>query len=251
MPLLYACTIACSSLLLLLVQPMIAKALLPWFGGAAGVWVTAMLFFQVMLLLGYLYAHWTTEHLTPRRQAGLHLFLLAASVLALPIVPSAAWKPVTAADPLWRILGARGLGRAALFSALHHRAAGADLVRQAHRRGVSVPAVRHLKCGLAGRPAGVSGGIEPFLSTHHQLTGWSAAYAGFILLAGAAAFLSRVGATAPRPAEATAPPAASERLSWIALAACPSVLWLGVANTLSQDVAPIPLLWICRWASIF
>src|SRR5262249_47518554 len=78
----YALTIACSSSLLFLIQPMIAKAILPRFGGSAGVWVACMLFFQVALLMGYLYAHWITR--LPRLpQTAIHVALLALSLWAL------------------------------------------------------------------------------------------------------------------------------------------------------------------------
>ena len=75
----YGVTILASSLLLFLVQPIMTKAILPWFGGSAGVWTSAILFFQAFLLLGYAYAHFTTRYLSPRRQMWLHIALLAAS----------------------------------------------------------------------------------------------------------------------------------------------------------------------------
>ena len=85
MILLYALTIFTSAFLLFLVQPIIAKQILPWFGGSAAVWATCMVFFQMALLAGYAYADFTTRHLTPRRQVILHLALLAVSLLVLPI----------------------------------------------------------------------------------------------------------------------------------------------------------------------
>ncbi|MCX6631780.1 MAG: hypothetical protein NTW28_29580, partial [Candidatus Solibacter sp.] len=100
--LIYGATIFCSSLLLFLVQPIVTKAILPWFGGSAGVWTSAILFFQAFLLLGYAYAHATTRRLTPRRQMALHLLLLAASVLLLPIVPSPTWRPAAGTEPFAR-----------------------------------------------------------------------------------------------------------------------------------------------------
>ena len=82
---LYAITIFLSSFLLFLVQPLIARLILPWFGGTAAVWTTCMLFFQCVLLAGYAYAHATTAKLSPRAQAVLHTVLLAAAVAALPV----------------------------------------------------------------------------------------------------------------------------------------------------------------------
>src|SRR5437016_1462900 len=105
MILLYACTIFLSAFLLFQVQPIIGKMILPWFGGSAAVWSTCMLFFQVLLLLGYLYAHLTTRYLAPRKQTLLHVLLLAASIALLPITPNAAWKPIGGEDPTLLIIG--------------------------------------------------------------------------------------------------------------------------------------------------
>src|SRR5437870_11712218 len=90
---LYSITIAASALLLFSVQPMIAKALLPRFGGAAGVWVACMLFFQVGLLAGYAYSYGVTRHLSRPAQGRLHAALLLVSLLALPVRLRIAWMP--------------------------------------------------------------------------------------------------------------------------------------------------------------
>lgn len=103
--LLYALTILVSAFLLFQVQPVIAKIILPWFGGSAAVWTTCLLFFQLVLLLGYLYSHALVRYLKPRAQMMVHGALLLASAMALPIYPSVAWKPVTPNDPILRILG--------------------------------------------------------------------------------------------------------------------------------------------------
>ena len=106
--LLYACTIFLSAFLLFQVQPLIAKMILPWFGGSAAVWTACVLFFQLLLLLGYLYSHWTVRYLRPKTQTILHLAVLAASLLMLPAIPNAAWKPAGGEDPTLRILGLLG-----------------------------------------------------------------------------------------------------------------------------------------------
>src|SRR5438093_8201307 len=100
----HAATIFLSSFLLFLVQPLIARLILPWFGGSSAVWTTCMLFFQVLLLGGYAYAHFTSRWLRPRTQAIVHLALLAAALALLPITPSEAWKPASAENPTLRIL---------------------------------------------------------------------------------------------------------------------------------------------------
>ena len=101
---LYALSIFLSAFLLFQVQPIIAKVILPWFGGSAAVWTTCMLFFQTVLLLGYVYAHWLYHRVRGRGQARLHSALLAASLLALPVLPNPRWRTAAAVDPSWRIL---------------------------------------------------------------------------------------------------------------------------------------------------
>jgi hypothetical protein len=103
---LHASTIFVSAFLLFLVQPVIAKQILPWFGGAASVWATCLVFFQTVLLLGYAYSDVTTRLLKPRAQARLHIVLLVVSLAVLPIIPGAQWKPDAAGgEPTLLILG--------------------------------------------------------------------------------------------------------------------------------------------------
>ena len=99
-------TIFLGAFLLFQVQPLIGKALLPWFGGAAAVWTTALMFFQALLFLGYTYAHTSVRRLSPRWQRRLHLALLAAALATLPIIPSESWKPLGGEDPIALLLGA-------------------------------------------------------------------------------------------------------------------------------------------------
>src|SRR6185436_16768049 len=102
--LIYACTIFLSAFLLFQVQPMIARMILPWFGASAAVWTTCMLFFQIVLLLGYMYVHWGVKYLHPKQHAILHIALLVISLLVLPITPGVQWKPVGGANPSLAIL---------------------------------------------------------------------------------------------------------------------------------------------------
>src|SRR5215218_1520336 len=95
----HAATIFLSAFLLFLVQPILAKQILPWFGGAAIVWTLCMVFFQLMLLLGYAYAHWLSSR-SPSRQAWIHMALLAAAFVFLPITPDPSWKPAGDANPV-------------------------------------------------------------------------------------------------------------------------------------------------------
>ena len=100
----YALTIFTGAFLLFQVQPLIGKYILPWFGGGPGVWTTCMLFFQVLLLGGYAYAHFTSRWLRPRTQAVVHLVLLAAALALLPITPGDFWKPRGSGNPTLQIL---------------------------------------------------------------------------------------------------------------------------------------------------
>jgi len=88
---LYAATIFVSAFLLFLVQPVVAKEILPWFGGSAAVWTTCLVFFQAALLAGYAYSDLVVRRLLPRTQLKLHTVLLVVSIALLPIIPAAHW----------------------------------------------------------------------------------------------------------------------------------------------------------------
>src|SRR5690349_11445359 len=100
----YALTIFLGAFLLFQIQPLIGKYILPWFGGGPGVWTTCMLFFQMLLLGGYAYAHLTTRFFKMRTQAILHGVLLLVALALLPITPSDSWKPRGDGDPVTEIL---------------------------------------------------------------------------------------------------------------------------------------------------
>jgi hypothetical protein len=101
---LFGAAIFLSAFLLFEVEPLIARLILPWFGGSAAVWTACMLFFQAVLLAGYAYAHWLQGRRAATQRA-THLLLLGLSLLWLPVLPSAAWKLQGAEDPLPRIFG--------------------------------------------------------------------------------------------------------------------------------------------------
>src|SRR5260370_38957641 len=102
--LVYAATIFLSAFLLFQVQAMIAKFILPWFGGSAAVWSAALLFFQLLLLAGYTYAHFLIRYVSAKRQIYVHGALLVLALATLPIVPASHWKPAGGDDPTLRIL---------------------------------------------------------------------------------------------------------------------------------------------------
>ncbi len=103
-----ALTILVSAFLLFQVEPVIGKIILPWYGGSAAVWTACLVFFQVALLAGYLYAHALVRYVKPRAQAAIHVTLLVLSLLTLAVYPSASWQPQNSGDPTWSILALLG-----------------------------------------------------------------------------------------------------------------------------------------------
>src|SRR5215210_2641067 len=176
---LYATTIFLSAFLLFLVQPIIAKQILPWFGGSASVWATCLVFFQTVLLFGYAYADWSTRSLKPRVQAALHIALLLASLALLPIIPDASWKPGAeeAAGPAVSILALLGATIGLQYFLL---SATSPLVqawfwrRFLHAVPYRLFALSNLASLLALLAYPVA--IEPVLTLAHQSISWSAAY---------------------------------------------------------------------------
>ena len=100
----YAAAIFVSAFLLFQVQPLVSKAILPWFGGSPAVWTTCMLFFQSLLFLGYAYAHFSQRWFSPRHQAMIHLAIILVALCALRVVPTASWQPENVSDPVGPIL---------------------------------------------------------------------------------------------------------------------------------------------------
>ena len=196
---LHAATIALSAFLLFLVQPIVARQILPWFGGSAAVWTTCMVFFQVALLAGYFYSDVVVRRLAPRSQAIVHTVLLLASLAFLPITVSEALKPVDPSNPggriLWLLLVTIGLPYLML-------ATTGPLVQAWFTRQYRTARVYRLYAlsNLASMLAllGYPPLIEPAASSRMQSVGWSAGYAVFVLLAIAAAWSGvRRAAAAP------------------------------------------------------
>jgi hypothetical protein len=240
---LYAAAIFLSSALLFLCQPMMAKAILPWFGGSAGVWTACMLFFQVVLLLGYLYAYWITRYLSPRAQAAAHITLLIASAGVLPLNPAHRWMISAAAHPVSSILGLLGASIGLPYFAL---STTGPLMQTWYARESEARfpyrlfALSNLASLLALLAFPLS--LEPLLPTRRQLAVWSIAYLLFVLLAAALAL--RSGSKLLLETQQADSPPVRRPLLWMSLAACASSLWLAVANHFSQEVAAIPFLWV-------
>jgi SAM-dependent methyltransferase len=246
----YAATIFLSAFLLFQVQPLIARMILPWFGGSAAVWTTCMLFFQLVLLTGYLYSHWAVRNLAPRMHAALHGALLAASLLVLPITPGASWKPAPGANPSAAILLLLAVSVGLPYFLL---SATSPLLQSWYARTAKgvLPYRLFALSNLGSLLALVTYPfvVEPLLAARTQGLVWSCAYAAFTALCGFTAWRSTRGGLTLEPAhldesEAVPPPAPSRLAVWITLAALPSALLLSVTNHLTQDVAAVPFLWI-------
>src|SRR6516164_7418880 len=193
---LYALTILVSAFLLFQVQPVIAKIILPWFGGSAAVWTTCLLFFQMVLLLGYLYAHATVRYLKPRVQMLVHAALLLASAAVLPIYPNAAWKPAGTEDPTMRILGllAATIGLPYLLLSTTGPLLQAWYAR---RFKGSIPYRLYALSNAGSMFALISYPVlfEPAFGTRQQAFMWSWGFGAFVLLCGLVAW--KAGKDAP------------------------------------------------------
>lgn len=234
-------TIFLSSLLLFLIQPIIAKAILPRFGGSAGVWTTCMFFFQAVLLLGYVYAHYLTRRLPATAQRIAHLGVLAAGMLMLPVNLSHR-SASSEISPILHILvllvGSVGLPYFALSTTNPLIQAWISTCTQ-HALPYRLFAVSNAASLLALLAYPFL--IEPSFTVNAQVRAWSVGYIAFALLATLAAWRARQSVTA---CATTQDVSVTERARWIALAAVPSALWLAVTSQMNQSIASVPLLWI-------
>src|SRR5215472_5900169 len=188
---LYALTIVVSAFLLFQVQPIIAKIILPWFGGSAAVWTTCMLFFQTVLVLGYLYSHTTVRRLKPRTQMIVHISLLVLSAAVQPIYPKASWKPSGTGDPTLGILGLLALTVGLPYFLLS--TTGPLLQAWYARTHKGALPYRLFAISNAGSLFALLSYpflFEPVYNTHQQATMWSVGFGLFILLCGFTAFRS-------------------------------------------------------------
>src|SRR5215472_17027415 len=238
-------TIFLSALLLFQVEPLIGKIILPWFGGVAAVWTVCLLFFQVVLLLGYLYAHLLTGRLGGRTQGWIHLALLAASLLVLPILPKSSWKPTGPEHPALHILEVLVIAVGLPFFVLSATSPLLQAWWASGRKDVGV--YRFYALSNAGSLLGLLTYpvlIEPRLSIFRQGRDWSFAYAAFVVACGIIAVTQR-GTASKSPQETTgAPPSWNTRALWISLPACSSALLLAITNHITQNIAAVPFLWI-------
>ena len=254
--LLYALAVLLSSFLLFLVQPIIAKQIVPWFGGSASVWSACLTFFQLVLLAGYAYSD-LVQRLQPKAQTSLHAALLVVSLISLPILAADGWKPMGDEAPLLRILGmlAVTIGLPYFMLSTTGPLIQSWWAREQHDPQMAQRAYRLFALSNAGSLLGLVSYpfiIEPYVSTQHQAWVWSTTYAVFtvlVILVGLRA-MRRPMASAPSGGAQTDTEASTHRISlqdhffWFCMAGLATLLLLAISSHITQNVASIPFLWI-------
>jgi spermidine synthase len=248
--LIVAVTLFVGSLLMFLLEPMIARMLLPLLGGAPMVWNTCVLFFQASLLGGYAYAHGVRRWLGPRAHVITYLAVLALACFSLPVAIRSEAPPGSTTPQAWLLLALTGsvglpfVALAACAPSLQCWFSDGD------DPGASDPYFLYAASNAGSLVALIlyPGLIEPWLPLAAQRRAWAIGFVLFGLLAASSAFVTRrvrsKGSASARPAVQEGRIEWRERLMWIALAAAPASLMLAVTNYLSTDIAAVPLLWI-------
>jgi hypothetical protein len=241
-----------SAWLVFLIQPMLGRMILPKLGGAASVWITVSLFFQIALLAGYLYAHVISAHLKPRVQMAVHAVLALAAIFLLPVAVPESWVPPADRPPQGDLIGMMAMTVGLPFVVV---SATAPLLQRWYSltgaRDAGDPYFLYAASNLGSLAALILYPlmVEPELGLEGQSGFWAATY--LVLLAGLIAcgwatlrqYVSPVVLSTPAPG-AGRDLTWKRRLHWLALAAAPSSLFLGVTLQISTDIASVPLLWI-------
>jgi len=249
-PYFYAATLFVSALLLFSIQPMFAKMVLPRLGGAPAVWSVAMVFFQTALLAGYCYAHILGRYLSPRRAALLHLLLIGATAVTLPISIAAGWgAPPSSGIALWLF----GLFAVSIGLPFFTLSASAPLLQSwfaasGHPQAKN-PYVLYAASNLGSFAAlfAYPVMIEPWLTLSVQTRIWSAGFAILAVLAAIAPLFvedaSSAIAVRPKPSDDVAP-GLGDRARWVVFAGIPSGLVVAVTAHITTDIAAAPFLWV-------
>ncbi len=257
---LFVVTVFASAVLVFLVEPMMARLLLPLLGGSAAVWNTSLAFFQLALLAGYVYAHLLQKLARVGAQIAIHMGVLLVAALSLPLHVGELFGAPSSDQPVLWLLGTLTVSLGAPFAAL---SATAPLVQAWHARAIRhghtrEPYALYAASNLGSLLALVAypALVEPNVRLHAQTAAWSGFYLGFAVLAALLGLcvwrVARAPALEkPMPASAAASDAASdfvspmqERLVWLALAAAPSSLMLGVTNFITTELGSAPFLWV-------
>ncbi len=262
----YHLTIFLSAFLLFQIEPVLVKYLLPWFGGSSAVWTTSLLFFQVILVAGYAYSHVLGTRMRQRNQARSHMTLVVISLTLMgamalvwrsPITPGATWQPTDSSSPILHLLVLLTVSIGLPYFVL---AATAPLLQAwfaSDYQGTS-PYRLYSLSNLGALLALLSYPfvVEPILLVRSQALLWTALYASFGLGMITCAFRhhsvpERNDISGTFSGEDNAMglnPTRAVYVLWILLAACPSLMLLATTNRLTQDVAPIPFLWVLPMA---
>ncbi len=260
--LIYALTILVSSFLLFLVQPIIAKQIIPWFGGSAAVWTTCLTFFQLVLLAGYAYSDWV-QRLAPKKQSTLHIVLLLVSLAAMPILAGEQWKPLGEEDPVFRILGllAATIGLPYFMLSTTGPLIQSWFAREQTSTAVAQKAYRLFALSNFGSLMGLLAypfAIETWVTTKTQAMVWSGFYAVFVVITVVVAIragrstpslytvstLDPNASTSTNAADQIHPPKFVDVALWFSLAALATMILLAVSNHITQNIASIPFLWV-------
>ena len=239
---LFALTIFLSAFLLLVVEPMAAKQLLPTLGGSAAVWTTCLVFFSLMLLLGYLYAHWISSQFNPTRQAVMHILLLTAALLTLgihlrPSPTAVSYHPaLTVFRVLTTVIGLPYLALSATTPLL--TAWYAESFE--HRSPYRLFALSNFASLLALVTYPTL--IEPRLTMNQQTALWSGGFLLFAVFCGAIAWQGRRRIPSPEPPAAVFP--GRPEPFWFVLAMGGGMMLTAVTSHMSANIAAIPLLWL-------
>ena len=247
----FAATTLLGAFLVFQVQPVISKCVLPWFGGTPAVWTTCMLFFQLLLFAGYLYAHLLRTFFRPAVQGMIHLALLVTAALMLPIEPSDAWKPIGSEAPmfylLWMLTVHVGLPYFVLSST------GPLVQAWLSYQDESDRVYRLYALSNAGSLIALLSYpfiVEPMLSVSNQTIVWSLMFCLFVVVQGviATGLFRSHERIPPREQITPSPPTVcvtwKTRAAWIALPALASTMLLVITNHVCQDIAVIPFLWV-------
>lgn len=234
--------------LLFQMQPLIGKYLLPWFGGAAGVWTICLLFFQCLLLAGYLYAHLLTRYVPPRIQALVHGLILLAALTTLPLAPDTATQPNPTGSPVGQLLVLLTATVGLPFMVL--AATGPLLQAWFSRLTVGQAPWRFYALSNAGSLLALISYpflVEPYWSRSDQSTIWGWGLALFVVACGYTTWRSSQAPTLDKETQATdadPPPSRGTWALWLLLPACGTALLMATSSKICLDVAPVPFLWV-------
>jgi SAM-dependent methyltransferase len=246
--LIYVASIFLSAFLLFLLQPMLARLLLPVFGGSPAVWNTCMIFFQVLLLAGYAYAHASLRALGLRRQAVLHGAVLVASLVALPRATGLVVGSTT--SPVLSILGTLTLVAGVPFFVLSTNSSltqrwfnAGGFQRGADPFWLYAASNTGSLVALLAYPLIV----EPLFALETQLRYWSIGYVAFVVVSLVCMWMARHAdnaEAAPATHAGAARVTTRQRLGWIARAAVASSLLLSITMQITTEVMSAPLFWV-------